>query len=188
VGRRLTGIEYQEVDENGAYSPSIFGAIAVYAPAPGGFWYGATTEYELQRVTFDTVRSILRWHGPERNIQAADVGALIEKWSTGPNATPELRRALADYGRTHPRAERFPAYEELQTDASGSLWAREFVREHEDDGSRRWLVFSADARTIVGRLEHSANLRPLRVSTEGVLGVESDDLGVERIVYRRVVR
>lgn len=187
AGRRLTGIEYQEVDENGAYSPSIFGAIAVYAPAPGGFWYGTTTEYELQRVARDTVKAILRWRGPEQSIQAADVSAHIEKWSSAPDATPELRRALADYGQTHPRAERFPAYEELQTDARGNLWVRDFVREHQDDGLRRWLIFSADAQTVVGHLEHSANLRPLRLSTEGVLGVERDDLGVERVVFRHVV-
>lgn len=187
AGRRVTGIEYQEVDENGAYSPSIFGAIAVYAPAPGGFWYGTTTEYELQRVASDTVKAILRWQGPEESVQASDVSALIEKWSSGTDATPELRRALADYGETHPRAGRFPAYEELRTDAHGNLWVRDFVREHQDDGVRRWLVFSADAHTVVGHLEHSAVLRPLRVSTEGVLGVEQDDMGVERVVFRRVI-
>ncbi|MEQ9398430.1 MAG: hypothetical protein RJQ04_04620 [Longimicrobiales bacterium] len=188
AGHRLTAIEYQEVDEDGAYSPPMFSAIAVYAPAPGGFWYGPTTGHELRRVAKDTANTILRWSGPEEGIQPADVRALVEKWSSGPDVTPELRRSLAEYGRTHPRAERFPAYEELQTDAHGNLWVRDFVREHEDDGLRRWLIFTADARTVLGRLEHSARLRPLRLSSDGVLGVERDDLGVERVVFRRVVR
>lgn len=187
LGRRPYAIEYQEVDENGAYSPPIFGTAAVYAPAPAGYWYGTGETAELERCTADGSRTILRWPGTGSVVREADVDAVIEKWTSESDATPELRQFLSRYARTHPRAERFPAYEEIRVDASGGLWVREFVREHEDDGLRRWLVFSADGQSVVARLEHSGSLRILRVDVHGVLGVEQDDMGVEHIVYRRVV-
>jgi hypothetical protein len=187
LGRRHNAIQYQEVDENGAYSPPIFGTTAVFAPAPGGFWYGTGEAAELERSTATGSRTILRWPGTGSVVREADVNAVIEKWISESEATADLRQFLAAYARTHPRAERFPAYEEIRVDPSGKLWVREFVREHEDDGIRRWLVFSADGHSLVARMEHSRDITILRVDMHGVLGVEQDDMGVEHIVYRRVI-
>jgi hypothetical protein len=36
-------------------------------------------------------------------------------------------------------------------------------------------------------MEHSRDITILRVDMHGVLGVEQDDMGVEHIVYRRVI-
>jgi hypothetical protein len=186
IGRRLNAIQYQEVDANGAFSPPIFGTAAVFAPAPGGFWFGDAQSYEMQRTTAAGPVTIVRWPGPERAVRESDVDAVVKKWGSVPDASPASRQFLEQYRRTHPRAERFPAYEAIQATPDGSLWVQDYVREHEDDEVRRWLVFSPDGRGMIGRLEHSARLTPLRMDLMGVLGVERDEFGVERIVYRRV--
>jgi hypothetical protein len=188
LGRRLTAVEFQEVGEGGAYSPPIFGIPAVYGSTVSGFWYGTGETAELERVDESGARILLRWPGTGSVVEQADVDALVEKWGSAPTAKPELREYLARYANSHPKAERFPAYEEIRVDRSGNLWVREFVREHEDDGRRRWLVFSPDGQEILAKLEHSGALRLLRVDLGGVLGVERDEMGVERVVYRRVVR
>ncbi len=189
LGRELLVIQYQEIDEGGAYSPAIFEAAAVLAPAAEGFWYGDAKRYELRRTTvLNGVDRIVRWQGPDRAIDESDFDAVLETWAGGSSATPEMRQLMRKYGRSHPRAEQFPSYEELLTDAAGGLWVREFVRDHEDDGLRRWTIFSPDGTRIVGRLEHGANFRPLRVDRGWVLGVERGELDVERIVLRRVTQ
>jgi hypothetical protein len=176
------------VGEGGAYSPPIFGIPAVYGSTVSGFWYGTGETAELERVDESGARILLRWPGTGSVVEQADVDALVEKWGSAPTAKPELREYLARYANSHPKAERFPAYEEIRVDRSGNLWVREFVREHEDDGRRRWLVFSPDGQEILAKLEHSGALRLLRVDLGGVLGVERDEMDVERVVYRRVVR
>ena len=189
LGRRRSSIQYQEVDENGAFSPAIFGTAAVFAAAPRGFWYGQAKTPELERVARGLgVDLLVRWKDAERAVRESDVEAVVDKWSSTPGATPDVRRQLAEYARTHPRAERFPPYEELMAGPSGEVWVRDLVREHEDDGIRRWTVLSADGTRILGRLEHEARFKPLRMTLEGVLGVERDDLDIERVTYHRVAR
>lgn len=185
-GREPLAIEYQEIDEGGAFSPAIFGATAVLAPATGGYWYGDASEYELRLSTGeDRVGTIVRWEGSDRTVRGSDVDAIIELWSV--SAREEARELIRQYGRTHPRADRFPAYEELLTDGEGRLWVRDFVREHADDGVRRWTIFSPDGTRMIGRLRHEAAFRPLRVERDRILGVERDAMDVEKIVLRRVI-
>jgi hypothetical protein len=109
-------------------------------------------------------------------------------WGAGPGAGPDLERFIREYGRTHPRADQFPAYEEILTDAVGRLWIRDFVREHTDDGLRHWTVFSPDGTQVLGRLTHSERFKPLDVGDDWILGVEADALDVERVLLHRIVR
>lgn len=189
LGRESLGIQYQEVDEGGAYSPAIFGTPAVLAPALDGYWYGDATRYELKQVSArGELTTIVRWIGPDQSIRDADFEEVLEVWTGGPDADPDIRQFMREYGRSHPRAARFPSYEQLLADPSGELWVRDFVRDHDDDGRRRWLLFSPDGTEILGRLEHDARFRPLRTNAGWVLGVERDDLDVERVVLVEVSR
>lgn len=187
LGRWYYATEYQEVDSRGAFSPAIFTTPAVIAPAFDGFWYGDTENYELRRISApDTPTRILRWQGPDRTITDSDVQALLQLWGSRPGGGPDLEQFLKEFGRTHPRAERFPAYEEILTDTAGRLWVRDFVREHIDDGFRRWTVFSPDGTQALGRLSHSGRFKPLDAGQDWMLGVETDSLDVERIVLYRI--
>lgn len=179
LGRRLIVTEYQEVDERGAYSPAIFATPAVVGPSPDGLWYGDANGYELrEEVGADEPRTIVRWQGPDRTVTDRDVEAVLALWTEEVH-DPALRRFLERYGETHPRADRFPAYEALRVDRIGRLWVRDYVKEHEDDGLRRWTVFSADGTEILGRLTHPAVIEPYDVGRDWLLGVERDELDVE---------
>jgi len=189
LGRWFFAREYQEVDSRGAFSPAIFATPAVFAPAFDGFWYGDTESYELRRVTAAAgIERILRWRGPDQEIMDSDVEALFQVWRASPGASPDLEHFLREYGRTHPKADQFPSYEEILTDAVGRVWVRDFVREHADDGFRYWTVFSPDGTQVLGRLTHSEKVKPLDVGDDWILGVETDALDVERLVFHRIVR
>ena len=191
LGRRLLVREFQELDGRGAVGPAIFDVPAVFTAAPGGVWYGDTKDYELHLSTTAGLEIVLRWGGADRTIAGADVDALIRLWFGGPDATsesPESPELMRYYAQTHPRAEQFPAYEELRTDVLGRLWVRDFVREHEDDGLRYWTVFSSDGTEVLGRLSHSDAFRPLQIGSDWIVGVQRDDLDVEQIVLRAIAR
>ena len=185
LATRFVGRDWEE-EGNGAYSPSIFGARAVVAAAPEGFWFGEATRYELRRTTSEGLDRIVRWSGPDRDVSSGDVDAVLELWAT--EAGPDGDASIRAYGRTHPRADHFPAYEELLIGSDGSLYLADYHRQHEDRASRGWIVFAPDGASVRARLQHPARLRPLRIGAEWVLGVESDSLGVERIAEYAVVR
>jgi hypothetical protein len=186
LGRRMYAIGFQEVDENGAFSSAIFATSAVIAPSRDGLWYGDTEQYELREVIGpgETGR-IVRWAGPDRTVRDSDVNAVLAKWSEG--VEPEVRSYLAEYGRTHPRADQFPAYERLIADQTGRLWVQDYVKDHEDDGLRRWVVFSPDGEQALARATLPASLELKEIGDDWVLGVEKDDLGIESIVLYDVL-
>jgi hypothetical protein len=113
------------------------------------------------------------------------VNAVLAKWSEG--VEPEVRSYLAEYGRTHPRADQFPAYERLIADQTGRLWVQDYVKDHEDDGLRRWVVFSPDGEQALARATLPASLELKEIGDDWVLGVEKDDLGIESIVLYDVL-
>lgn len=189
IGEWPHSTQYQEVDEGGAYSPAIFDVAAIVAPARDGFWYGTTDDYEVRRVSLsDGLTTILRWSGPDRSIEGSDFNAVLDVWAGGPDGSPELRSWIAKYGQTHPRAELYPAYEEFLTDQDGNLWVRDFVPDHEDDGMRRWTIFSTDGHSALGRFEHPSWFEPMRAGRDWVLGLATDEVGVETVVMRSLLR
>jgi hypothetical protein len=115
----------------------------------------------------------------------ADVAALGTVWAADAS-TPESRELIRRFIATHPRAERFPAFDELLADSAGNVWMQDAVLEHRDDGVRRWILLSADGTSFRARLEHPAALRLLRMHDEHVLAVERDELDVERLVVFRM--
>lgn len=187
LGTRDFATLYQEVDENGAFSEAVFGAFAVIGASADGFWYGDPAESELREESAaDQPRRIVRWSTPDRTVTEADVAALFAKW-TEETEEPAVRSFLAEYGRTHPRADRFPAYDALHVDDLGRLWLQDYVREHEDDASRRWTILAPDGTAILGRLLHPIGFSVHDIGTDWILGVEKDDLDVETLALYRII-
>lgn len=182
LGRRPYVTNFQEVDENGGFSPAIFATSAVIAPAPSGLWYGDAKEAELrQEIGPHQPRRIVRWAAPDRAVSDSEVEALIATWQGESESDPTVLRHLDAYGRTHPRAERFPPYERILVDRIGRLWVQDFVKEHEDDGRRHWTVFSADGTRTLARMTHRAAIEPRDIGSQWILVVERDELGVETL-------
>lgn len=188
LGRRTYVTNFQEVGEGGAFSPEIFGTEAVVGVGRDGLWYGDATEYELrEEVGPDRTRRIVRWEGPDRAVTDGDVETLLAGWIDEASSA-EVRQYLMKYRDSHPRADRFPAYEQLHVADDGRVWVRDYAREHDDDGMRRWTILSADGATVLGRLTHPAALELHDVGDDWLLAVEKDELDVESLVLYRFVR
>ncbi len=187
LGSQPQTLQYQEGnDPDGAFSPAIFAEFVRFAPAGEGYWIGDPEFTQLQRVGLSGDRRIVRWRGEDRAVTSADVDAVIGIW-LAESRTQAQRDAIARYATTHPRAAQFPAFDTLLVGEDGGLWLRDYVREHEDDGVRRWTRLSADGRAFTTRLAHPAALRLLRMREREVLAVERDDLDVEHLVRYRLV-
>ncbi len=187
LGLRDFATEFQEVDENGAFSPAIFTTYPAIGASRDGFWYGDPATSELREESAaDQPRRIVRWEGAERTVTDADVKALLAKW-TDETDNPAARSFFAEYGRTHPRADRFPAYEALHVDELGRLWLQDYVREDRNDEHRRWTILSADGTAILGRLSHPIGFDVHDIGESWILGVEKNELDVETLALYRII-
>jgi len=145
-------------------------------------WYCTTCAYVPSVVNCERV---LSERSSAERVATAVVEALKARYSADAQSV-EQRDALERYFANHPVAERFPAFDILLVAADGALWVRDAVREHTDDGMRRWTRFSSDGTVVHGRLEHRAALRVLRIDGDRVLVVERDALDVEQLVVYRL--
>lgn len=186
LGTYPQAVQYQEGgSDDGAFSPAIFGGIVRFAATADGYWVGDPDYSEVRQVRDSSLHRIVRWRGPDRTVATADVEALKARYSADARSV-EQRDALERYFANHPVAEQFPAFDALLVAADGALWVRDAVREHTDDGMRRWTRFSPDGTALEGRLEHRAALRVLRIASDRVLAVERDALDVEQLVVYRL--
>lgn len=186
LGRRTYGVNFQEVDARGAFSPAIFATSAVFGPGREGVWYGDTESYELREFTgADSIARIVRWQGPDRTVQEDEYRTVVAKWQDDTD-DPAIRRFLAEYGNTHPRSSTFPAFEQLFVDREGRVWLRDYVKPHRDDGERRWLILSPDGERILARLTHPASLTPMAAGEDWLLAVRRDEMDVEWIALYEV--
>ncbi len=112
--------------------------------------------------------------------------ALLAKW-TDETDNPAVRSFLAAYGRTHPRAHRFPAYETLHVDELGRLWLQDYVSEDRTDEHRWWTILSADGTAILGRLSHRIGFDVHDIGESWILGFERDELDVETLALYRII-
>jgi hypothetical protein len=87
---------------------------------------------------------------------------------------PQVERELRDM----PLPEGFPAFDRLERDAAGHLWARRFLRP--GDERRFWAVFSLEG-VLLGEVEVPRELQVTEIGADYVLGIARDELGVERV-------
>ncbi len=186
LGEHAQTVQYREGQHpDGAFSPAIFAGIVRFAPGGDGYWLADPDVTALRHVVPGGTHRLVRWRGDDRAVTPADVDAVITKW-LAESRSQEQRDAITRYAATHPRASRFPAMDSLLVASDGAVWLSDFVREHQDDGVRRWTRLSADGRAFTHRLEHPASVRLLRVHDDEVLAVERDTLDVEQLVRYRL--
>ena len=109
-------------------------------------------------------------------VSSSEVDRLVEARLEG-HADPEFRQRRAEVLASLPAPEFRPAYSALTTDRTGNLWMRETALPGEPNG---WTVFDPDGG-MLGPIELPAGFEPLRIGDDFVLGVVTDDLGVERV-------
>jgi len=85
-----------------------------------------------------------------------------------------------------PVADEFPAYEMIRVTRDGHLWVRDYDRPPYD-APHRWVILDPEGR-LVGRIETPRNLRIFEIGSDYVLGVDRDELDIERLRLHGLVR
>ena len=90
-------------------------------------------------------------------------------------------RAMVEMYQDMPLPDRLPGYTELLFADTGELWARRYIPAGGE--TAHWDVFGADGHHL-GRVEVSTSFQIEEVSRGQVVGIASDDLGVQRVEVR----
>ncbi len=93
-----------------------------------------------------------------------------------------IRAIIANYQEL-PMPETLPAYTDLRTSGGGELWARRYAPR--GSAAVRWDVFGADGHHL-GRVDVPASFAIEEVGLGEVVGVSTDELGVERVEVREL--
>lgn len=97
-----------------------------------------------------------------------------------------LRRVSERALRAMDFPEAMPFHGELLPSTDGGAWLRSYSPPHAG-GPSEWTVFGADGRAVAV-VTLPPGFRPTWTDGERVLGVEADDLGVERVLLLPLVR
>jgi hypothetical protein len=182
----------QVVMPNGAAmarrAPLMFGRTLYLAAADSSFWVGTgdagLSRYDLQGRLVQRVRRTDLSRDPatpatiEREIEARLAAA--EEMNSDPDFLAGQRRLLEDM----PAADSLPAYEGMMVDADGNLWTKHYTgaeSPEEDSRSSSWDVFEATGRYL-GTVELPDRFEPFEIGEDYVLGVQKDELDIERLL------
>ena len=139
--------------------------------------------YEIRVFGFDgTLKRIVRRdHDPVASTEAHIDAEIEDRVARRPEEErAERRRELREDFREIPLPETFPAFAAATADLVGHLW----VREHELPGEKRanpvWTVFDPEGR-VLGFVETPGGLDIYEIGEDYILGLATDELGVEFI-------
>ncbi|CAN5867053.1 hypothetical protein BH23GEM3_BH23GEM3_15150 [soil metagenome] len=155
------------------------------AVGPDGFYLTPGTLPEVYVYAGGgALRRVLRVQRPLQLVERSEFDAYVQaqvEGASNPLTAVELRRRYARM----PLPERRPAYQSLQVDAAGHVWAEHFRAQAGD--TPRWTIFNADG-SARGTMDTPPGLRIYQVGTEFVLGQMRDEFDVEYVVRYRLTR
>jgi len=145
------------------------------------FWVGTAVESSIGEYDVDGgLRRIIRWSGDDRTVEPSHVARHLEARCA--DASPELCSQFHEL----PVMERFPAHETLVADTAGNLWVQSFWRPAYGE-EVPWRVFDGDGR-LIARILLPAAVRPLDIGEDWLVGLRTDELGVERVLVQGIVK
>ena len=120
---------------------------------------------------------------PDLTIRPVHLAAYLEERvaTVDDSIKPRLRREIPRM----PLPSSFPAYTSLRLDSMENLWVERFPRPGELQ--RSWLVFSR-AGHVIAEVIAVKGLRVLDIGNDYVLGVHTDDDGVERVQLHALIK
>ncbi len=161
-----------------------FTRTASYALGAGVLFVGDQVTHEVRSWELDGgLVAIIRWTGGSLEVTDQDVA----EWKTRQVESaasvdqPSVRAYLTDV----PVPDRRPAYGPLLVGAGGYLWVGAY--EYVSQAPSFWDVFDVRGRWL-GSVEMPLGFRPLQIGEDWVLGVTRDELDVERVEVRTLIR
>lgn len=162
--------------------PHPFGRSLQFAVFHGGIIVGTGESAELQQYSYQGVlERIIRWPPTDLTIGDEDIAAYRAAQLEGvsDDRRPALVRSLAEM----PMPPAFPAYTRIELDAHDNVWISEFAKPRMNDAN--WLVFDRVGE-LLGRVRVPGDLEITDIGSDRLVGIERDDLGVERIVVYEI--
>lgn len=160
--------------------PHPFGKSTVAELGPGGVYVGTADAFEIVLVTPDGERRIFGRNRPVAPLTREMRDRWIEAYIAPAPAErkPELRRSL--------RASEWipdvaPAYAGFRIDRLGFIWVEPHPVAGPSTGdSAEWTVFDPEG-AFVATVLIPRHFRPTEIGSDYLLGVSTDEMGVERV-------
>lgn len=165
----------------------VFGAESLMAAAPSGVWIGDTAEQEVRYWSSTGLAPtlIVRWTMADREVspqrKEAFLDHFFERESVEDQATRSMLQEMIRF------ADEEPAFGSLLTSSSGSLWIGSSVppESTERHAAQDWVMVDVHGEALA-RLTTPEGFRLLQIEEGFVIGVHTDELGVESVRLHRV--
>lgn len=169
-----------------------FGGAAVFAVGDSIIWYGHSSRFELRAIDSQgSLVRVIRMDRPARNVTEAEVaeaqavvrGNLRRQGASG----PAVQRIMeTEFAEAHPVIGR------IVVDDSGYLWVARYTNrlvadESTAQESETWDVFDTDGR-LRGQVVLPVGFRVTEITSDLVVGVHTDAMGLHRVLLYRVHR
>lgn len=178
-GNYSTGESYFETVERGfSVFPALFASEAFRVPVQDQLLTATSDVYELRYRSRDgTTLMIVRREPRRRGISAEARSAMID--ALVEDARQEQAERLEGVLTQQEVPEFLPELSEIFADRLGRVWVREF--EVPEPASMTWIIYGGDGLQV-GSLSLPARFEPSDAGVDFVLGVATDDFGVESVV------
>jgi hypothetical protein len=126
---------------------------------------------------------LVRWTSEDRAVRATDIEAEKRRLANNyADLDPATRERMVEplIHSDRPAADRFPTLSSLQFGTDGLLWVKEYPRPNNPDAGH-WITFDTAGR-LTGQCDIPQSLTIFEFGRDYLLGEETDDLGVERVV------
>ena len=138
--------------------------------------------YELRAYSMSDgalAKIVRREHSNRAPTRDEVVEAMLRTFVEGeqPEEVIEMFRPAYDEA---PIVEGFPAFSAVLADPLGHLWVQEYTPPDADRPAPLWTVFDPDGHAL-GFVETPAGLSVLEIGADYILGLATDEIGIERI-------
>lgn len=198
LGREFGGTEFRQTPRvlpGGRAGVALrglpFSRRSYVAAHSQGVYVGSSDTYEIQLYGFDgALRRIIR----RTDVSPMQVSDAAIEWHI--ESRIEFSRSMGALGdedvvRTEmsglPRVSSLPVYDGLMVDAVEYLWIREPSYPWLNDSPGSWKIFDPDG-ILQATVENPPELQVFEIDVDYVLGVVTDELGVERVRLYDLVR
>lgn len=163
----------------GSVHARVFGTARVSVASAGRVYVRDHENYEIRVYgpsgELDRIHRLVRARRP---VASGDLGRYRDRLKMDIENPGVLERVLKGLDE-RPVADSFPSLEEHLIDERGDIWVTEYAPPWEE--RRTTAVFAADGPWL-GTIELPADVRPLEIGDDYVLGVHTDELDVQRLV------
>ncbi|HEX6861540.1 MAG TPA: hypothetical protein VF414_01930 [Thermoanaerobaculia bacterium] len=163
------GQQYQRIDGSRVTRLTVpFGPMPAASASGNRIFIGATDRYEIREFGPDGAATrVIRRQVEPQAFTEAHFRAVADQF-------PQMATALAEI----PRPSQAPVFAALLVDRENNLW----VQDYPSPGatSISWTVFDPQGR-MLGQVSLPSNFRPTDIGADYILGVWTDELGVERV-------